>query len=301
MSQLNDLQYQTLGIAGFTGNLNERELAWLQANGATSDNLNQAWYELLTTALSRDGQITEMRYEWLETLGYDQEHINDRWFAYLSDQAISATGAIAWLKPDNIVHGGGLVTSWPNDSVATGGAAYDMTLQLDSANVKLGTANGNNVVQFDTIAAALQSAAAQTIAQPITMFMQLKPDDSTTGSGQALMASRSGGSAFLNITGTGNVQLGAGSGTLTSSAVGDVSQAVSYVLDSPNSELAGSQFTTVTGDVGVNSYQYMTLGANNAGSSGFVGWVGEVIFWNKVLTQEEKNTVRGVLQGRWGF
>lgn len=46
MSQINDCKHEALTLAGFEGAVNEQELAWLQSQGATSNQLNDAWLQV---------------------------------------------------------------------------------------------------------------------------------------------------------------------------------------------------------------------------------------------------------------
>lgn len=73
MSQINDLEYVALGLLGFEGNLNERELAFLQGEGALSDQLNDAWLEVATGA----DQITEAKMIYFLANGGTGEQYND--------------------------------------------------------------------------------------------------------------------------------------------------------------------------------------------------------------------------------
>lgn len=47
-----DLKFNLFRALGFTGALADMELQWLQDNGATSDNLSDAWIEYLAAELA---------------------------------------------------------------------------------------------------------------------------------------------------------------------------------------------------------------------------------------------------------
>jgi hypothetical protein len=61
---INALSYNALGAKGYTGTLNERMLAYLQASGATSDNLPTAWQQVLV-GLGYSDNINESLYKFL--------------------------------------------------------------------------------------------------------------------------------------------------------------------------------------------------------------------------------------------
>lgn len=46
-----DCEFTVLRAGGYTGALKDMELQWLQANGATSDDLSDAWEEFLVVQL----------------------------------------------------------------------------------------------------------------------------------------------------------------------------------------------------------------------------------------------------------
>ena len=68
MSQLNDaaVAYYRTQLIRTEGDLNELELSWLQSQGATSNDLNDAWDEFLILSGPFDSKSS-----WLSSLGYD--------------------------------------------------------------------------------------------------------------------------------------------------------------------------------------------------------------------------------------
>ena len=77
MSQLNDNIHAALTGLGFTGQINDQMLAYYQANGATS------------------GQINDAEVEWLKlqiVAPLEGEQLNDLWFQYLRE--LGHTGAL---------------------------------------------------------------------------------------------------------------------------------------------------------------------------------------------------------------
>lgn len=83
MPSLVDCRYQALLDQGFgPGHVNEMLLGWLQLNGATSDNINDAWIQMLESqGIVPPVNKTDGWYELLGLLGYEG-HINDREMAF---------------------------------------------------------------------------------------------------------------------------------------------------------------------------------------------------------------------------
>ena len=86
---LPDLKFAALRAQGFLGAIPEMTLAWLKANGATSDTIPDAWAEMLAVQLSLAGGVATGHraddwYKLLELLGYataggrDLNQINER-------------------------------------------------------------------------------------------------------------------------------------------------------------------------------------------------------------------------------
>lgn len=65
---------------GFSGHVNDRLVLWLQSEGATSDDLNDAWLEMLASK-GYTGQLNDAWYALLGFLGYTGQ-LNDRELAF---------------------------------------------------------------------------------------------------------------------------------------------------------------------------------------------------------------------------
>ena len=80
MPQLNDCRHTALvGMFG-AGHTNDLLIQWLQANGATSPHVNDAWHEMLEAqGAVPPFQINDAWHEWLWMNGYGapNRHIND--------------------------------------------------------------------------------------------------------------------------------------------------------------------------------------------------------------------------------
>jgi len=80
MSQLNDCKHTALVTQHGAGHTNDLLLLWLQANGATSPQINDAWHEMLVVqGAVAPFHINDAWHEWLTTNGYGapNKHIND--------------------------------------------------------------------------------------------------------------------------------------------------------------------------------------------------------------------------------
>lgn len=83
MSALLDARFAALRGQGYTGSVNDMLLQWLQAAGATSSALADAWRELLVDVLAVGPgsayQRNDYWWQWLKANGYDTagDHLND--------------------------------------------------------------------------------------------------------------------------------------------------------------------------------------------------------------------------------
>jgi hypothetical protein len=82
-----DVKWTALAALGYTGALPDRELQWLQANGATSDILPQAWSEMVAS----------------KGYGYPYS-VQNGWYKVLQDQGYS--GALPDMEWDFWDNGG---------------------------------------------------------------------------------------------------------------------------------------------------------------------------------------------------
>ena len=76
----------------------DMELAWLKAEGATSDNRNAAWEEFLTIQGFPYSTYSDARNAWLKNLGYTgatEDMLNQYWTS--CPTAVSAT---LWIDTD---------------------------------------------------------------------------------------------------------------------------------------------------------------------------------------------------------
>lgn len=72
MATINDCKFNALRTLGFTGAINDMELAWLQSLGATSGQVNDAWLEVAGA-----GQFNDQVMAYMITEGAVGDQFND--------------------------------------------------------------------------------------------------------------------------------------------------------------------------------------------------------------------------------
>lgn len=85
ITSINDAKFAALRGQGFTGAQPDMTLAWLQANGAVSDNINDAWQEMLLAKIATPPGTSYQRNDfWLHLLGEQgyTGQLNDRALAF---------------------------------------------------------------------------------------------------------------------------------------------------------------------------------------------------------------------------
>lgn len=142
MPTLNDCRLTALvGMFG-AGHVNDLLLLWLQANGATSSNLNDAWYEMLVAhQIVTPFHRNDAWYELLGSLGYtgslnDREHEfwcvgggvlpppppDEDWITTDSGARLTNDAGTEFIVTDPIVSGGTM-------TVGTDGTRYGASVQ----------------------------------------------------------------------------------------------------------------------------------------------------------------------------
>lgn len=71
MPALSDVRFDTLRSLGYVGAMSDMMLQWLQANGAVSPSVTDAWDEVLSIFVSGFGARNERWHEYLVTHGFD--------------------------------------------------------------------------------------------------------------------------------------------------------------------------------------------------------------------------------------
>ena len=84
MATLSDIRFEKLRALGYIGSISDMTLAWLQDNGATSNQISDAWVEVLDSfPLGLTGSRNDKWFELLGLVGYSGS-LNDRELAFWS-------------------------------------------------------------------------------------------------------------------------------------------------------------------------------------------------------------------------
>ena len=300
MTTLNDAEFDALGALGFTGHRNDRELAWLQSLGATSDNLNDAWAEYLD-GQGFTGQITNARYEWLGSLGYIG-HLNQRLYDFWLDRILLKTQPLAWLDSSTIQDTGGTITAWNNRSEASGGAAYNLTVIAGTNPLTLDSTKGRNVVRNPSSGSTFKPAAQQTVAQPCSVFVVGKQDvlAATKGSDQYFMNGRDTTTSFRVLTSSANADFRATAGISRPVSPEDTElRVMGAIVNGGASAFSVVGVNSSSGNIGADPFQYVTLFGTTAGGLQLEGVIGEVLVYNVALSLADSVAVLSALENKW--
>lgn len=97
MTTLTDIRFETLRALLFTGSTNDMLVQWLQANGATSDCLPDAWEEMLFSKGFGDGYSrNDGWFGLLFFMGFEGQ-MNDRELSFWLD------GGVLPVVPENVL------------------------------------------------------------------------------------------------------------------------------------------------------------------------------------------------------
>lgn len=149
----------------------------------------------------------------------------------------------------------------------------------------------------------LGSNSSLTISQPATVFtvQQLVGSASfqdvfdSTNSGNRMFA-------FYFVSGTANYRIFAGT-TLSPATNAVTTPAIySYYFNGASSQIFENGTSTVTGDAGAQGSTGITIGSRwTQNQETFQGHIAEVIYYNRRLSQSERQTVEGYLAWKWGL
>lgn len=82
MPNVNDKKLESLqtSLSVTGGNIDDHEIAWLQSHGATSDQINEAWREVMLLNGASSPNVNDAAKEFLDTIGTPYGHITDSWW-----------------------------------------------------------------------------------------------------------------------------------------------------------------------------------------------------------------------------
>lgn len=120
MATLSDSRFDSLRGQGFAGATSDMLLQWLQANGATSPAIPDAWEEMLAAQGFPYGQRNDKWYEFLGSLGYE---------GALPDRELEFWQGGGVISPDGV-----RITDQPDSWSGIEGATATFTVVATSGN-----------------------------------------------------------------------------------------------------------------------------------------------------------------------
>jgi hypothetical protein len=218
------------------------------------------------------------------------------------------TGLKEWLKADAGLFkdtggttpatlDGDLIALWKDQS-GNGNDLPQATSGLRPA-LKLALQNGMPVIRFDGSSSYL-GPAVFAVAQPLTIFIAL--NQRTVGTGTFIYSGNTANSPDMEqASGNGNIVIKSGSsGQLDSKLPVAAFGIVKAVYNSPNSTTRVDNFYyPYVVDCGSHALDGFALGAGVLGGNPAAIDVGEVLIYNRVLTNNEEAKVRNYLNRRW--
>ena len=223
----------------------------------------------------------------------------------------SISGLYAWFDGNDNTYitkdGDNRVSKWSNKEGTT---ARDL-VETTSSNQPLwveGVKNNRNMIDFDTTSKWMNTATALTaISQPMTVFMvALYPDDYSV---YRTMWSRSNLSSDTyrimhgGTTTTDQWRINAGSTlSVTDSGIGGNYIYSTAIFNTTSSDLRVNGVSKVTGNAGSNTYQGIGVGHNgNEDGNSWGSKIAEIIFYDKLLSTSEIESVESYLKSKWGL
>jgi len=195
--------------------------------------------------------------------------------------------------------GGGKVSQWNDKS--TNGRNLTQATDTDRPITGVRTLNGLNVLEFDPVAVNrpiwMQTAnfVEGSFQQPMTMLFACQPD--ATGNHQLCY---NGGGAGPGLRSYTAWQMHAGISLVGGSATLHSPHVVTAEYNLTTSRLRDNGVTVATGDVGAGAMPSFLLSRNNTPNSWY-GQIGEVVVYNRVLSDAELDRIESYLKAKWGI
>lgn len=211
---------------------------------------------------------------------------------------LTIPGLAAWYDASDpiflTVDDSGYVSQWDDLS----GNRRHLTQGTGSKQPQSGTVtqNGLNVVDFD--GDDYMVTAAFTQAQPTTWFVVAR----NTQASEYLWDGLFGRQAFgMGLSSPGEICGYAGSPALSIAQTTPVTALWTVEFNGVSSVLRRNGTTIKTGDAGTYSLSGgWVLGARYTYNGNLVGWVGEVIMYDGLLSTDDRATIEAYLKAKWG-
>ena len=218
----------------------------------------------------------------------------------------------AWFDASDITtitkDGSDRVSQWNNKE---GTSARD-AVQATGGNQPIWlSANRNSldVIDFDTSSRFMETASALTaISQPITAFIAgvmpvNNPIKFETAWSKHSSVSTSFRLMFGDIDSNDTFRINAGTTiTFTETGIENTWQYVTCVYNTTASKLRFGGVEKLSGDAGSNTFRGFSIADNgNQDDNAWTSIIGEIIFYDKLLSGSEISQVESYLSNKWGF
>ncbi len=237
----------------------------------------------------------------------------------LSSQIVTIPGMVLWLENSakdsfsaSQINGGAQITNWYNREPSNYLVKNNLTTTA-SNNVLYQDTSTNNIPAVNmnvTGNMTLANFAGSTLATS-TVVIVFKPTSQTSGTAMVIADSGASANTTCSIGIKNNaVSLNAGNAVDSSTTTNPASFTMgnSYILmvyfNGANSKVFANNITEVGGagailGAGTNALDGLTIGANKSGANGIAAEISEVIVYNRVLKDTEKNDVMGYLSKKY--
>jgi prepilin-type N-terminal cleavage/methylation domain-containing protein len=229
------------------------------------------------------------------------------------------SGLVAWyetslatsLKANEAIDGQ-QVSEWRDNSPGSIAAQKNKLTRTATSDVTFELNGINNVptIIFNAAASANFSLSSfyQGISAQNTVFLVFKPVASVSGFTLLDSSSSAGYSTSITIS-SNTVSLNAGTSASTGTSTNAASFSVGsgYIMaayfNGSTSQVFLNNATSITGGAtispGTNQLSGLTVGTNKSGSSGFNGWISEIIIYNRPLKLQERKDVMNYLSKKY--
>ena len=215
----------------------------------------------------------------------------------------------SWWRADTEVTGTSEITAW-GDPIS----ARDLTKEGSTGPVLTASDanfNGEPSVNFNGFASGGLSAAAQTQAQPLHMFMCMRQDSYTSADMMIILRSQAGvahKSVVQQFGGTPEIRLSEDDQdpsfvSTTAIALDTTVLLICLFSGASNSSIAVNDGTPSTGDAGTNGFgsTQFVLGGKDGGSVGADFDVADLAFFNAALTGDDLAGVKQYYNNRYAL
>ncbi len=209
-------------------------------------------------------------------------------------ESFTTNGLHAHWDMANLSYSNGATVTSVSDSSGNG---YDLTNSGTGPVMVENALNGNDLIEFQGNS-RLDSPQWSAISEPYTVFMVTSsydaPSDAVTmdtagGGGRAFMARDNPEWRIWN------------GGGLNTGFAGDEQEHIITAVYSSSSAKFRYDGTENAGTTGSNSITSIRLGQDSGGSRALEGRMGEVMLYDRSLSQTEIDNVESYLSGKWGI